>query len=56
MDKEFIISMLNDSDIKSVTYITIQLSMEGMDRCRIDYMDNEGKFKTKVGYYDYEGR
>ncbi len=43
MEKEKIIELLQNGDIKYVTGITIRLNIDGKDYIRIDYMNNDGK-------------
>lgn len=51
MYKEYIIDMLEDTDIKDVTNILIELELYGKDRVRIDYMDWNGNFKMIEQYF-----
>lgn len=45
MDKEVIIDMLEDTDIRKIISIDIKRNVLGIDRITIHYFDNEGKRK-----------
>lgn len=45
MDKDYIIELLNNDDIKYVTGILIELGLNGKDKIRIDYLDKDYKLK-----------
>lgn len=52
MDKELIINMLEDTDIKYVIGIDINLELYDKDRVRIDYMNCNKEIKHMEGYFD----
>lgn len=52
MDKELIINMLEDTDIKYVIGIDINLELYDKDKVRIDYMNCNKEIKHMEGYFD----
>lgn len=52
MDKELIIDMLENTDIKNVIGIDIKLELYEKDKVRIDYMDWSGQIKHMECYFD----
>lgn len=52
MNKELIIDMLEDTDIKLVTGIDINLDWNGKDKCIITYFDSTGKLEQMTRCFD----
>jgi hypothetical protein len=56
MDKEIIINMLEDTDIKNVLGIDIQLELENKDCVSIHYMNVNGEYKNMKKYINNSTR
>lgn len=52
MNKELIINMLEDTDIKDIVNIDIKLELYGKDRVRIDYINWDREIKCIESYFD----